>query len=144
VCYLPSVDTAIVEIAAGDTMHFYYYFYTTPGAATGYTRVGLRNESDFSNNYMRDLWAISSDANAIMEAAHDEPWSMFPNPAEGPVRIAGLVPGASVVWRDASGRQVLRSTGSEVATSGLAPGVYLAQPMVDGAAYGAPQRLVIR
>ncbi|MBK6754756.1 MAG: hypothetical protein IPG69_14525 [Flavobacteriales bacterium] len=40
------MDTAIVPIAAGDTMHFYYYFYSTPGDAIGYTRVGMRNEND--------------------------------------------------------------------------------------------------
>jgi hypothetical protein len=124
VCYLPTTDTAIVEIAAGDTMHFYYYFYTTPGAATGYTRVGLRNEFDFPNNYMRDVWAISSDANSIAEHEDVNALVVVPNPATDRITLQGVDPRDAFEIRDLSGRVVGRFTGSTADVDQLPAGLY--------------------
>ena len=143
VCYLPDVDTALVELPASSTMDFYYYFYTTV-AGTGYTRVGFRNESNTDNNFIRNYWAVASDANAIPEPDDETAWKAFPNPAMDQVSFTGLPPHTQVEWRDLSGRLVERSAAATVSTAALAKGVYVLRPTRHGAALGKCIRLLVR
>ncbi len=143
VCYLPDVDTAIVVLPANSTMEFYYYFYTTvPGI--GYTRVGFRNESDFGNNFMRDFWAVAEEANGLGEMADGAAWSVFPNPASDAVSFTGLPPNAAVEWRDLSGRLVHVGEAAEANVTGLAPGIYVLRPALNGVLFSSPLRLFVR
>ncbi|MBK6754110.1 MAG: redoxin domain-containing protein [Flavobacteriales bacterium] len=125
VCYLPDVDTAIVPIAPGDTMHFYYYFYSTPGDAIGYTRVGMRNEHDFSNGFSREVWGESSGSVGIEEAWSTSPLVIAPNPVTDRITVIGALPNDAFEVRDVMGRTVLRFTGATAEVSGLAKGNYL-------------------
>ena len=125
VCYLPDVDTAIVPIAAGDTMHFYYYFYSTPGDAIGYTRVGMRNENDFNNGFSRELWGVSEGSVGMAEALSIPPLGIAPNPATDRMMIIGAAQNDAYELRDMMGSTVLSFTGPAADVNGLAPGHYL-------------------
>lgn len=142
VCYLPDVDTAIVELAANSTMDFYYYFYTT-GAGTGYTRVGFRNESDFSNNFMRDFWAVAHDANSTSEVAAASTWSVFPNPATDELHLIGLPTGTVVEWRDLSGRVVRHTHDMDIGVGHMGSGIFFLQPLLATTPLYRPLRVVI-
>jgi hypothetical protein len=141
VCYLPDVDTAIVQLAANSTMDFYYYFYTT-STGTGYTRVGFRNENDHSNAFIRNFWAVASEANAIAETDGASPWSVLPNPASDRISLHSGTPFDGLLIMDLAGRETLRSAGVAVDIAALASGVYLAQPMRRGAPVAPPIRFV--
>jgi Iodothyronine deiodinase len=124
-CYLPDVDTAIVPIAAGDTMHFYYYFYSTPGDAIGYTRVGMRNESDFNNGFSRELWGVGSGSVGIVETTSPSPLAIAPNPVTDHMTIIGVAPNDAFEIQDMTGRTVLRFAGPMAEVTCLAKGNYL-------------------
>lgn len=141
VCYLPDVDTAIVLLAANSTMDFYYYFYTnTPG--TGYTRVGFRNENNFSNNFMRDFWGVAVDATGVEERMDGPSWRIVPNPALDHIVVEGTDRYDALLLFDAQGREVHRVAGPAADVSHLKDGMYLAQPLKHGVALGRPQRFV--
>lgn len=143
VCYLPDIDTAIVPIAAGDTMDFYYYFYSTPGSATGYTRIGLRNENDNSNSFTRQVWGVAEGAVGLDQLDGTLPSFLYPNPAQEWVQWTGSVAGDELVVVDMRGCELLRATHGETVDVGpLAPGVYLARHMRHGLAL-TTQRLAV-
>jgi hypothetical protein len=137
VCYLPDIDTAIVPIAAGDTMAFYYYFYSTAGSATGYTRIGLRNEYDNSNSFTRQVWGVAEGAVGVYEQEGTAPSFLYPNPAHGPVWWTGSLTGDELLVFDMQGRELLRAMhGGTVDVGPLAPGTYLARHMRQGLVMG--------
>ena len=127
VCYLPSVDTAIVAFPAGDSLHFYYYFYSTPGAATGFARVGLRNEFNLSNSFQRNLWGISEEASALPDQVQPALAPLIsPNPTDGIISITTTVPYETMGILDGMGRTVLRSDRADhLNVRALPPGVYM-------------------
>lgn len=141
VCYLPDVDTALVELPANSTMDFYYYFYTTV-AGTGHTRVGFRNESNTANNFIRNYWAVASEANGMDESLTAPVLHVAPNPANGSISLSGGVRFDGFRILDAQGREVLRSNGSSADVSSLAMGAYLVQPHVHGDPAGKPIRII--
>ncbi|MBK7944867.1 MAG: T9SS type A sorting domain-containing protein [Flavobacteriales bacterium] len=141
VCYLPDVDTALVELPANSTMDFYYYFYTT-GAGTGFTRVGFRNESDFNNGFQRNFWAVASEANGIDETRDTRSWWLAPNPAQSIITIVGDANIDGLQITDMQGREVVRLYGRSNDLSMLARGVYLVKPLRQGEVIGAARRLV--
>lgn len=141
VCYLPDVDTALVELPANSTMDFYYYFYTT-GAGTGFTRVGFRNESDFNNGFQRNFWAVASEANGIDETRDTRSWWLAPNPAQSIITIVGDANIDGLQITDMQGREVARLYGRSVEVAMLARGVYLVKPLRQGEVIGAARRLV--
>ncbi len=126
VCYLPDIDTAIVPIAAGDTMQFYYYFYTTPGSATGHTHIGLRNEYDHANGFMRHVWGVAEGGVGISDAMQlDPPNAPYPNPSTGRIWIPGGRQEDVIRIFDMTGRIILeRSWQAAIDVSGLPPGAY--------------------
>lgn len=141
VCYLPQVDTAIVPLAANSTMDLYYYFYTTePG--TGYTRVGFRNESNFSNNFMREFWGIASPATGTGEHADAPTWRIVPNPSVDRITLVGGERIDALLLFNAQGCEVQRVAGRHADVSCLKSGMYLVQAMQQGVALGRPQRFV--
>lgn len=125
VCYLPDVDTALVPIAPGDTMHFYYYFYSTPGDAIGYTRVGMRNENNFNNSFSRELWGVSEGSVGIAEAVPSPPFRIAPNPTSDRITVVGASANDVFEVVDPSGRCVMRFNGTQADVSALAPGQYV-------------------
>lgn len=141
ICYLPDVDTAIMVLPAGSTMDFYYYFYTT-SAGTGYTRVGFRNENDFSNNAQRNFWAVAEPANGIGEHAAGMSWSIAPNPVGDRFSILGdgAIDGALIT--DALGRPVTRVLGRSADLSWVPAGLYCAAPLRSGRVVGPAIRFV--
>jgi len=141
VCYLPDVDTALVQLPANSTMDFYYYFYTT-SAGTGFTRVGFRNESNTSNNFIRNYWAVASEANAISEPALSNAWSVVPNPALGSVTVIGPGRHDGAVVMDATGRVIQRAEGQAIDLGDLRAGLYLVQVVRNGQAVTAPIRFI--
>ncbi|MBK8499235.1 MAG: redoxin domain-containing protein [Flavobacteriales bacterium] len=141
VCYLPDVDTAIVPIAAGDTMHFYYYFYSAPGDTIGYTRVGMRNEYDFSNGFSREVWGVSEGSVGMEEASLVSPLVVAPNPATDRITVIGASPDDAFEVRDMMGRTVLRFTGPTAEVSVLAKGHYLLTRM-SGSGRASRMRVV--
>jgi len=132
VCYLPDIDTALVPIAAGDTMHFYYYFYSTPGTAIGYTRLGLRNENDFSNNFTRQVWGQAEGSVGLEETVRSSAMLIAPNPATDRITIPGAGPNDVFEVRDGAGRTAMRSTGATVDVSKLASGHYVVCGPLNG------------
>jgi hypothetical protein len=141
VCYLPDVDTAIVQLPANSTMDFYYYFYST-SAGTGYTRVGFRNESNTSNNFIRNYWAVASEANAISEPALSNGWSVAPNPTLGSITVIGPGRHDGAVVLDATGRVIQRAEGQAIDLGDLRAGLYLVQVVRNGQAVTAPIRFI--
>lgn len=141
VCYLPDVDTAIVQLPANSTMDFYYYFYTTT-AGTGHTRVGFRNESDFNNGFMRDFWAIASEASGVDDAMAPRTWSIAPNPARSMITAVGDARADGMLILDAQGRVLARHTVRSADISLLAPGLYLLHLLQQERVIGAPVRFV--
>ncbi|MFZ1694746.1 MAG: hypothetical protein WAT74_16225, partial [Flavobacteriales bacterium] len=141
VCYLPDVDTALVELPANSTMDFYYYFYST-GAGTGFTRVGFRNESDFNNGFQRNFWAVASEANGIDETRDTRSWWLAPNPAQSIITLVGDANIDGLLITDMQGRDVARLYGRSVEVAMLARGVYLVKPLRQGEVIGAARRLV--
>lgn len=125
VCYLPDVDTAIVPIAAGDTLNFYYYFYSAPGNAIGYTRVGMRNENNFSNGFMRDVWGVSEGSVGIDEAISIAPLLIAPNPATDRLTVMGAGPNDAFELQDMAGKIAMRFIGPQADVNALAPGSYV-------------------
>jgi hypothetical protein len=125
-------------------MQFYYYFYSTPGTATGYTRIGLRNESNFNNSFVRHVWGVAEGAVGFGEEHMDPAVFLFPNPANDLVHWTGAASGDVLVLRDIHGRTVLtvRSDGV-LDTSPLAQGVYIASHLRNGVPL-ASGRLVIQ
>ena len=144
VCYLPDIDTAVVEIPAGDTLHFYYYFYTTPGAGTGYSRIGFRNVNDNTNNFNRNFWGISQEPNALNELVPEANWSVSPNPVTDEFRLIGDRAFDLVRIMDVSGREAMRAKGPLITIADLQPGLYLVQPLWRGAPIGGSVRIVKR
>lgn len=143
VCYLPDVDTALVPIAAGDSMDFYYYFYSTPGNAIGYTRIGLRNEGDFVNSFTRQVWGVAEGEVGLDEFEGVSPLLFFPNPASDVVRWTGSQYEDHLHLFDAGGREVGAVTHGEVLHLGpLEPGVYTGR-LLRGARVVATARLVV-
>lgn len=144
VCYLPDIDTAVISLAAGESMQFYYYFYSTPGTATGYTRIGLRNESDFSNSFVRQVWGVAEGAVGLGEASSSAMASLYPNPASALVQWSGSIPGDELLVYDANGRVMLSMPYGEVLDVGkLVPGVYLARHLRRGSTISTV-RLVVQ
>lgn len=141
VCYLPDVDTALVELPANSTMDFYYYFYTT-GAGTGFTRVGFRNESDFSNGFQRNFWAVASEANGIDESIDSRLWSIAPNPARSMITIMGDTSIDGLLITDLQGRELMRLGAREADISMLEVGAYLVRPLQRGRVIGAAWKLI--
>lgn len=141
VCYLPDVDTAIVQLPANSTMDFYYYFYTT-GAGTGFTRVGFRNENDISNGFQRNFWAVASEANVIDEAIDSRSWSLAPNPAQSIITIVGDANVDGLLIIDMQGREMARLQGRHVDVSILARGTYVVKPLRQGGIIGAARKLI--
>jgi len=125
VCYLPDVDTAIVPIPAGDTLQFYYYFYSTPGNAIGYTRVGMRNENNFSNSFIREVWGVAEGSVGIADPATESALVIAPNPASDRITVLGAASTDAFELRDLSGRVALRFTGPQADVASLMPGHYL-------------------
>lgn len=145
VCYLPDIDTALVPIAAGDTMAFYYYFYSTPGSATGYTRIGLRNEYDNSNSFTRQVWGIAEGAVGVDEPEGTPPSFLYPNPAHDRVWWTGSLAGDELIVFDMAGCELLRALhGGPVDVGPLAPGIYLARQMRQGVALNTLRFVVQR
>lgn len=140
-CYLPDVDTAIVPIAAGDTMHFYYYFYSTPGAAIGYTRLGMRNEEDLSNGFTRQVWGVVEGGVGLVEEAVMPRALIVPNPARDRITVLGASRTDGFVIMDMTGRPLMRSIGPDILLEGLPSGSYLVMPLSPGAPAN-PMRLV--
>lgn len=128
VCYLPDVDTALVPIAPGDTLHFYYYFYSTLGDAIGYTRVGMRNENNFNNSFSRELWGVAEGSVGIAETDAASAFRIAPNPASDRITVVGASANDAFEVVDPSGRCVLRFKGTQAVVSGLAPGQYVLVP----------------
>lgn len=125
VCYLPDVDTAIVVVPAGGDMHFYYYFYSTPGIAMGYARAGLRNTMIQNNGFSNRYWAFSDGSVGANEVTMAPRSTLAPNPASQRVSIASRVAFNGVVVLDGVGRIVLRSGRStDLDVSRLASGPY--------------------
>lgn len=141
VCYLPDVDTALVELPANSTMDFYYYFYTTV-AGTGYTRVGFRNESNSDNNFIRNYWAVANVANGLLEPLSPFTLSVTPNPATESIRVNGGAGVDGLRLLDAQGREVLRSSGNDADVSSLSNGAYSVQPIRRGYPVGKPLRFI--
>ena len=141
VCYLPDVDTALVLLPANTTMDFYYYFYTAT-AGVGFTRVGFRNESNTSNSFLLNYWAVASDANGIEQVAPSNTWGIAPNPAQGSVTITGGPGVDGLLLTDLQGREVARYSGRAVDVSMLSPGVYLARPLQQGRIAGTAFTLI--
>jgi hypothetical protein len=141
VCYLPDVDTALVELPASSTMDFYYYFYTTV-AGTGYTRVGFRNESNTDNNFIRNYWAVASEANGLVEPLAQFALRVTPNPATESIRVNGGADVDGLRLLDSQGREVLKSSGSSADVSSLADGAYSVQPIWRGYPVGKPLRFI--
>lgn len=132
VCYLPDVDTALVPMAAGESMDFYYYFYSTPGNAVGYTRIGLRNEGDFSNSFTRQVWGVSEGAVGLNDLHGSTPLCFYPNPACGMVQWNGSQSDDLLMLFDACGRNVGRAThGEALHVDRFAPGVYTGRLLRD-------------
>lgn len=146
VCYLPDVDTAIVPIVAGDTMPFYYYFYTTPGDAIGYTRIGLRNEHDQSNAFIRQVWGVSQGAVGIDPAASVEPVpAPYPNPSAGPLFWPVGRTRDAVLLFDMMGRAVMRrSWEPTIDLTDLPAGAYRAVLERDGRRIVAHTVVILR
>lgn len=145
VCYLPDVDTALVPIAAGDTMHFYYYFYSTPGAATGYSRIGLRNESNTSNSFMRDLWGIAAGGVGLEEHVSTGGGAPFPQPCTDRFHLPGALPGDHAELHDALGKRVATGPAwpfTEVAE--LNEGLYTAVLVRGGTAIRSSRIVIAR
>lgn len=141
VCYLPDVDTALVPIAAGDTMHFYYYFYSTPGDAIGYTRLGMRNENNFNNSFSREVWGVASGSVGVSGPAGPVSFVVASDPAQGTITVLGALPGSGFEIRDVLGRTVMRFTGSTAAVGHLPKGNYIILP-ARGTGLIAPARFV--
>lgn len=124
VCYLPSVDTALVTLPANDSLHFYYYFYSGAAADTGYTKVGFRNEYNTNNHFDQRYWGITQEANGIAEAPPPA-LLVFPNPCTDILQVGVATPGDVLVITDAWGRQ--RRTpvrDGHVEMADLPPGLY--------------------
>jgi hypothetical protein len=133
VCYLPDVDTALVPIAAGDSMDFYYYFYTTPGSSIGYTRIGLRNEDNVNNSYSRQVWGVAEGGVGTNEVTGPASALFAPNPAHDLVNWIGWESNDKLVITDASGRiVVVVGAGGILRVDNLAPGYYTGRHMRNG------------
>jgi len=145
VCYLPDVDTALVPIAAGEIMEFYYYFYSTPGNATGYTRIGLRNENDNANGFTRQVWGVTEGGVGIAETNSSGPVLIYPQPCATGFVMPAAQQGDRVVLRDARGAVVLETSAwPKVDVTGLSAGLHMATLLRNGTAVGAAKVLVER
>ncbi len=126
VCYLPDVDTALVSIPAGDTLHFYYYFYTSSAVDTGYTKLGFRNENNTANHFEQRYWGITETANGLGEIGSTG-LSLHPNPATDQLTV-NVSDGARAWIVDATGRvwqEVALPRGTTaIPVSGLNAGAY--------------------
>lgn len=141
VCYLPDVDTAIVELPANSAMDFYYYFYTT-SAGTGFTRVGFRNEDDISNSFQRSFWAMAGEPNGVEDATEQLQWRIAPNPVGGIINIISDHHFDGLLLTDVQGQEVLTLTSGPTDISMLTSGMYFAMPLVAGRVAGTPQRII--
>ncbi|MBK9175247.1 MAG: redoxin domain-containing protein [Flavobacteriales bacterium] len=143
VCYLPDVDTAIVPIAAGEIMEFYYYFYSTPGSATGYTRIGLRNEIDNSNNFTREVWGMAEGGVGMAESSPVERSLPYPQPCATDFVMPAARAGDRIVLCDPRGTIVLEASAwPKVDVSGLRSGLYMATLLRNGADVASAKVLV--
>lgn len=82
ICLTPTADSYIFLLPAGVTQHFYMHFYSdsnTPGQS--HTKMAFRNVNDFSNQYVQDFYAFSSETTGIEEADKNiQSLTVFPNP----------------------------------------------------------------
>jgi hypothetical protein len=79
ICYSPGTDSIIVNINAGDTMHFSLDFITGLTADSGSLRLGLRNNQDFNNQF--SVWLSASTFNSTATyISSKEDFTLFPNP----------------------------------------------------------------
>ena len=133
VCYLPNVDTAVVVVPAGGDMHFYYYFYPTPGIAMGFAHVGLRNQTTTSNGFQHRYWAFADANVGTAEIPVVTKPILSPNPVRDQLTITSSEPYDEVRIHDSAGRVVLRSRrSSTIDVSRLASGMYDVVLMSEG------------
>jgi hypothetical protein len=85
VCYPPTVDTAIVYLAPGDTQHYVMYFYTDSIPGSGNIKMRFENVNVQGNYFVQrfycttNLTGINSPENTFLP---DEPrlYQNYPNP----------------------------------------------------------------
>jgi hypothetical protein len=128
ICYLPHIDTALVTLTPGDTLHFYYYFYTGASADTGYARIGFRNENDVDNRFDRRFWGIAQAPNAVPGTLGVPVLKGYPNPVRDRLMVEGQW-ARTLAWIvDATGRRcahfVLAPGTNSIPMDGLGTGLY--------------------
>lgn len=81
ICYPPSVDSANLFIAAGESVTLHYYFYTNDVAGEGTADIILRNHYHPENNYVISVKACASEPTAVTYE-NTGSFQLFPNPAQ--------------------------------------------------------------
>ena len=58
ICYSPGVDSIVVQIASGDTMHYSLDYFTSINPGLGRSKIGFRNQQNSQNKF--SFWLEAS------------------------------------------------------------------------------------
>lgn len=107
VCYSTTTDSVVFLLPAKDTQEFHFYFYSTPSPlATGYARVGFRNNNNTSNMFIQNMWGITNNTTAIKEE-NEELYNIYPNPTNGQIHFSTTSNKYTVELYDMLGKKIL-------------------------------------
>ncbi|PCJ64096.1 MAG: hypothetical protein COA58_14010 [Bacteroidetes bacterium] len=81
VCLTPTIDEYSFLLKDGETQHFWMHFYSSlESESTGHTKVIFRNANDFSNQYVQNFYATSSEKLSSIDNLDIHSFSIKPNP----------------------------------------------------------------
>jgi hypothetical protein len=124
VCYSSATDTATIQVAAGDTQLFHFYFYTDTVPNSSNAKVGFRNVNNPNNSYMKNFYGFTSGTGVEEYGIDPTRITLFPVPASGVLYAASDLTLTRMEIFDVAGRMVLQSPDPKIDISKLKSGFY--------------------
>ncbi len=132
ICYLTTVDSTTILLAAGDTMHFTLDFFTSATPDSSRVRVGFRSVNIPSNAYSQWFYGTTSPV-GIGASQLNDAVNIYPNPCDDQLVLQGMeqnIPQVLEIY-DMSGRlqKTINTSGNSaivtIDVSDLSAGTYV-------------------
>jgi hypothetical protein len=125
VCYSSATDTVTIQVAAGDTQLFHFYFYTDTVPNSSNAKVGFRNVNNANNTYTKYFYGITSGTGVEEYGIDPQRVKLYPVPATNTLFADADFAISTLEVFDLAGKRLVKCTGGKADISGVPNGYYL-------------------
>jgi hypothetical protein len=144
VCFSQFTDTVTIQVAAGDTQLFHFYFYTDTVPSMSSAQAGFRNQVNTNNTFMKWFYGFTTPSGMDELVYSPASVRIYPVPAGDRLFITTDFGATGIEVLDLSGKSVLKSNSLTPDISGLEEGCYLLRVFDGTGRFGTGKFIKVR